>query len=149
MLTTWALKAPSMAISWADVGGTRRIPFLEQRCPTGPSLSICPSVSESRKGLRIKDDWRGRACESSPGRHTHPYRLRVNSLSLFFLLFFLSLSRTSLLRSTHLKVVILAGVHGEKQGSTRHQARWSASPRLTKPTPCTLGTKRGKRNGAL
>ena len=25
----------------------------------------------------------------------------------------------------------------EKQGSTRHQARWSSSPRLTKPTPCT------------
>ena len=39
----------------------------------------------------------------------------VNSLSLFFLLFFLSLSRTSLLRSTHLKVVILAGVLGKSK----------------------------------
>ena len=62
----------------------------------------------------------------------------VNSLSLFFLLFFFSFPQSYVSASFYApKGGDLCRSPWEKQGSTRHQARWSASPRLTKPTLCT------------
>ena len=66
-----------------------------------------------------------------------------------FPLFFLSLSRTSLLRSTHLQVVILAGVLGKSKESpgTKQDGRL---PHVSPSRPHVhLGTKQGKRNDAL